>query len=85
MHSDVNGPVEVPSSGGSRYFVTFIDPYSKWNNLYTMMKKSEVPDCFTKDHAYADKHIGARIGSVNVIKRNEKTVQEVKALRTDNG
>ncbi len=30
VHTDVNGPLELPSLGGSRYFVTFIDDYSRW-------------------------------------------------------
>ena len=29
VHSDVNGPMEVQSLGGSRYFVTFIDDFSR--------------------------------------------------------
>lgn len=85
VHSDVNGPIEVPSLGGSRYFVTFIDDYSRWTTLYTMKAKSEVFNCFKQYHSYAEKHTGARIGSVNVIKRTQKTAQEVQALRTDNG
>ena len=48
VHSDVNGTVEVPFFGGSRYFVTFIDNYSRWTALYTIKKKSEVFDCFKK-------------------------------------
>lgn len=28
IHSDVNGPIEVPSIHGSRYFVLFKDDYS---------------------------------------------------------
>lgn len=29
IHSDVCGPMEVPSLGGARYFVTFIDDYTR--------------------------------------------------------
>ncbi len=39
VHSDVNGPIEVPSQGGSRYFVTFIDDFSRWTTVYTMKQK----------------------------------------------
>lgn len=85
VHSDVNGPIETPSLGGSRYFVTFIDDYSKWTVLYTMQRKSDTFDCFKRYHAYAEKHTGATISSVNVIKRVDKTKAQIKALRTDNG
>ena len=33
VHSDVNRPIEVPSLGGSRYFVRFIDDFSRWTSL----------------------------------------------------
>ncbi len=85
VHSDVNGPLDITSLGGSRYFVTFIDDFSRWTSLFTMKTKSEVFECFKRFHAYAEKHTGARIGSVNVIKRTSKTAEELKAIRTDNG
>ena len=85
VHSDVNGSLEIPSLGGSRYFITFIDDYSRWTSLYTMRAKSETLDCFEKYHACAERHAGAEIGSVNFIKGTNKTAEELKALRTDNG
>ncbi|CDF39891.1 unnamed protein product [Chondrus crispus] len=30
VHSDVCGPLEVQSIGGSRYFITFVDDHSNW-------------------------------------------------------
>eukprot|EP00171_Calliarthron_tuberculosum_P001045 IDg1045t1 len=36
VHSDVVGPLEVQSIGGSHYFITFIDDHSKWTVEYTM-------------------------------------------------
>ena len=85
VHSDLNGPIEVPSLGGSRYFVTFIDDFSRWTSLYTMKAKSETFLCFKKFHAYAERHTGARIGSVNIIKQTSKAPEEIRALRSDNG
>ncbi len=40
VHSDVIGPMETKSLGGSRYILTFIDDYSKWTVVYPMRKKS---------------------------------------------
>ncbi len=85
VDSDVNGPLEVPSLGGSRYFVTFIDDFSRWTSLYTMKDKSETFDCFKKYHSHAERHTGAKIRSVNVIRRTRKTAEELKELRADNG
>ncbi|CDF77534.1 unnamed protein product [Chondrus crispus] len=41
VHSDVCGPLEVQSIGGSRYFITFVDDHSNWVVVYTMRNKSE--------------------------------------------
>ena len=85
VHSDVNGPIEVPSLGGSRYFVTFIDDFSRCTTLYTMKAKSETFASFKKFHIQAEKHTGSQIDKLNVIKRSNKSMDEIKALRTDNG
>jgi hypothetical protein len=42
VHSDVFGPVTVPSLGGSLYYVSFIDEFSKKTWIYVLRKKSEV-------------------------------------------
>ena len=67
VHSDVNGPFEVPSIGGSRYFITFIDDYSRWTEVYMMRNKSEALKCFTKFHKAAEKHTGNRIMEMNTV------------------
>ncbi len=58
VHSDVLGPVSIPSLGGSRNFITFIDDYSKCTTVYTMRNKSESLECFKKFHMYAKTHTG---------------------------
>lgn len=34
VHSDVCGPMKTPSKSGKRYFVTFIDDFSRWCAVY---------------------------------------------------
>ena len=65
--------------------MTFIDEYSRLTVLYTMKRKSDTFECFKKYHAYAERHTGSKIASINVIKCVEKTERLIKALRTDNG
>ena len=69
VHSDLCGPMEVPSLGGSRYFITFIDDHSNWVTTYTMQRKSESFDKFKLFQAYAER----------------KTGRKIKCLRTDRG
>jgi hypothetical protein len=46
VHSDVFGPVSVPSLGGSIYYVSFIDDFSRNTWIYFLRKKSKVFDKF---------------------------------------
>ena len=61
VHSDVCGPIEIPSLGGSRYFVTFIDENSNWVTVFLMKRKAEVVGCFLEYEKYAERQTGRKI------------------------
>ena len=42
VHSDVFGTLSVPSLGGFRYYVSFIDELSRMTWIYFLKNKSEV-------------------------------------------
>lgn len=42
VHSDLCGPVHTNSLGGDRFFLTFIDDYSRKIWIYFLKHKSEV-------------------------------------------
>ena len=69
IHSDVCGPMQTESHGGKRYFVTFIDDYSKCCAVYFIRNKSEVLEKFQEFEAAVTVETGLKIG----------------ALRSDNG
>ena len=46
VHSDVFGPMSVPSLGNSVYYVSFIDDFSRNTWIYFLRKKFEVFDKF---------------------------------------
>ena len=46
MHSDVAGPMRTESFGGAKYFVTFVDDYTRCVTVYPMKHKSEVLEKF---------------------------------------
>ncbi|CAJ2645977.1 unnamed protein product [Trifolium pratense] len=69
IHSDICGPFEVASLGGSKYFITFVDEYSRMIWLYTLKLKSEALEVFKKF-------------KVLIEKESEKSI---KILRTDGG
>lgn len=85
IHSDVNSPMEVASIGGSRYFVSFVDDYSKWTVVYSMKAKSQTFEIFKKFHTYAEKHTGAKVKSISMGQNSSDIAEKIKKLRTDNG
>lgn len=69
VHSDVCGPMQTESIGGQKYFVTFIDDYSRCCAVYFLKQKSEVLDKFKEFEAIVENECG----------------QSITTLRTDNG
>jgi hypothetical protein len=69
VHSDVFGPVSVPSLGKYVYYVSFIDDFSRKTWIYFLRKKYEVFDRFKEFKALVE----------------NQTEKIIKVLRIDNG
>ncbi|KAH9754532.1 Integrase catalytic domain-containing protein [Citrus sinensis] len=69
VHNDVWGPAKTASIGGSHYFVTFIDDFSRCVWVYTMRAKDEVLEIFVKWKKLVETQTGRKI----------------KVLQSDNG
>lgn len=69
VHSDVCGPMATASIGGSKYFATFIDDYSRCVAVYFMRQKNEVFERFKEFEKLVTNDTGTTIG----------------VLRSDNG
>ncbi|KRZ13440.1 Retrovirus-related Pol polyprotein from transposon TNT 1-94 [Trichinella zimbabwensis] len=69
VNSDICGPMQVASVGGARYFLSFIDDFSRKSFMYFLKHKNEALPKF-KDF-------------IAMVER--QTSKRVKCLRTDNG
>ena len=69
VHSDVCGPMRTDSIGGARYFVTFIDDYTRFSMVYFIRQKNEVLQKFKEFEALV----------------TNKLELNIKTLRTDGG
>lgn len=69
IHSDVCGPMTEKSHSNNKYFVTFIDDYSRRVFVYCMKSKGEVFAKFVQFKAQAE----------------NETDKKIKIVRTDNG
>ncbi|KAG9444534.1 hypothetical protein H6P81_015874 [Aristolochia fimbriata] len=58
IHSDICGPINVPSRHGHKYFITFIDDYSKYGYVYLLNKKSDALESFKEFKAEVEKSTG---------------------------
>ncbi|CAF4951965.1 unnamed protein product [Pieris macdunnoughi] len=54
IHSDVCGPFENESMAGSKYFVKFIDDYTRYCCVYFLKEKSQVIDKFKEYKNYVE-------------------------------
>ena len=79
VHSDLCGPMQVDSSGGSRYMLTFIDDYSRYTHVCFLKKKSEVLQKFKQFVAYSENMCNSRVEKLSIYGNN------LKSFRTDNG
>lgn len=57
-HSDVCGPMKIPSIGGSIYMLTFIDDFNKKTWVYFLKYKSEVFASFKTFKTFVEKQSG---------------------------
>ena len=61
VHSDVWGPTRETSHGGNRYYVSFIDDYSRKTWVYVMKNKSDVFYYFKIFKSQVEKEVNAQI------------------------
>ena len=80
VHSDVCGPMQVESKGGSRYMLTFTDDFSRYTTVYFIKSKNEVLSKFREYVNSVEKQTGSQITKLNILAE-----EDVKVLRSDNG
>ena len=69
LHTDVCGPLEVPSLGGNLYLATYLDDYSKLAIVKPVKYKLDVPEVTKEVVSFMEKQSG----------------HELLVLRSDNG
>ena len=85
VHSDVCGPMPKESIGGQKYFVTFIDDYSRCCQVYFMRHKSEVLDKFKEFEAITTNDSGESTGSLRSDNGGEYLSNEFEAYLKSKG
>ena len=50
IHSDIWGPALVPTKGGSKYFVIFVDDFSRYTWIYLLHHRFELVSIYQRFH-----------------------------------
>lgn len=69
IHSDVGGPISVKSMSGCKYYITFIDDFTRKVFIYCIHNKGQVFQCFEKFKTLVE----------------NQTESKIKKFRSDNG
>ena len=84
IHSDI-GCINIDSVGGSKYYVIFIDDYSRFTTVYFLKKKSELLQKFKEFVAAVENHTGKRIKIIRTDNGGEYVSNEFKQFCIDRG
>ena len=66
VHSDVCSPMHMPLIGGAKYFVTFIDNYTRCCAVHFKRHKSEALEKFIEFEASVTNGVGKAIGTLRM-------------------
>jgi len=85
VHTDICGPMRTESQGGARYFVTFIDDYTRWCEVYFMRNKSDVTGKFKEYIKFAERYTGRKIKAIQSDNGKEYCNSTMDALFKEHG
>ena len=78
IRTDVCGPMQTQSFGGSSYFITFTDDYSRYHKTYFLRKKSEALEKFKEFKVAIEKETGMSIKALRADRGGEYMSKEFK-------
>ena len=85
VHSDVCGPMPTNSLGGKKYFVTFVDDYTRFCSVYFMRNKSEVFNMFKEFELRVSNECESSIATLRSDNGGEYLSEEFESYLTSKG
>lgn len=85
VHSDICGSINLISNSSKRYFITFIDDFSRKTWVYFLSEKSEAKIVFKKFKAMVEKQAGVFIKALRTDHGGEFTSHEFITFSEENG
>eukprot|EP00253_Pinus_taeda_P011167 PITA_11167 len=85
IHSDLRGPMHVPSANGNKYIMTFMDDYTRMCWVYLLKKKSDAFLTFKNFHKWIENDAQSHIGSIRTDNGKEYTSNEFEKYLRQHG
>ena len=85
MHADICGPIKPISNSKKRYFLTFIDDFSRKTWVYFLVEKSEAFAVFKSFKIYVEKETSSFIKCLRTDRGGEFTSEEFANFCKENG
>jgi len=85
IHTDVWGPSPVASIGGARYYITFINDFSRKDWVYFLKQKSKVFQKFKEWKTLVKNQTGRKVKVLKLDNRGEYTSKEFKNYLASKG
>lgn len=85
VHADICGPITPASNSNKRYFLSFIDDFSRKTWIYFLHEKSEAFTMFRSYKAYVEKEAGAYLKCLRTDRGGEFTSNEFGEFCKANG
>jgi len=85
VHSDLHGPLPVRTHSGFRYWVSFIDDFTRFRVVFPIRAKSDTFEAFKAFKSYAENHLNAKIKALRDDKGGEYMSSAFLRFTTDAG
>ncbi|KFD66842.1 hypothetical protein M514_20986 [Trichuris suis] len=85
LYSDVCGPMNTRSLGGSLYFATFIDDHTRWCEVRFLREKSDLFNAFCEVKALLERRSGCKLLSLQSDNGGEYCSTQMEQYLTENG
>ncbi|GAU31045.1 hypothetical protein TSUD_214810 [Trifolium subterraneum] len=85
VHSDICGPINPTSNGGSRYFITFTDDFSRKTWTYVLTEKSNALTIFKKFKAITENESNCKLKCLRTDRGGEFTSTEFNDFCSEHG
>lgn len=85
VHTDICGPINKTSAGGARYFITFIDDYSRYTFVYFLKTRDQVFEIFKDFVTFVEKQCEKKSKTIRSDNGREYLSREFEYFLTANG